>query len=132
MNVPFRALIVEDLDFWQETLQEVLADAGYQAESAASYVEAVDVLSRHTFHLATIDLILDDANRHNRDGLRVLQYILDKFPAIHAIVVTSSDPSHVRHEVDEISPHVPILWKDEWEDEQFLAIVRDLFANKET
>jgi CheY-like chemotaxis protein len=130
VNAPFRVLVVEDLDFWQDTLHEVLADAGYQVGVASSYVEALDALAQQKFHLATIDLILDDANRHNRDGLRVLQYILDELPDMCAIVVTSSDPNHIRHEVDEISPNVPILWKDEWDDERFLAIARDLFARR--
>lgn len=127
-----RALIVEDLDFWQDTLHEVLTDAGYWVRTASSYTEAQDILAQDGFHLAVIDPVLDDTDRHNRDGLRVLQQILDQRPGMCAIVVTSSDPMRIRREVSEISADVPVLRKDEWDDDRFLAIVHDLFAKKGT
>lgn len=131
MSAARHALIVEDLDFWQDALHEVLTDAGYRVWVVPSHAEALDALARHEFHLAVIDPVLDDINRHNRDGLRVLRYILDERPAMCAIVVTSSDPNRIRHEVDEMSAGVPVLWKDQWDDDHFLAIVRDLCAPKE-
>ncbi len=126
-----RALIIEDLDFWQDAMHEVLTDAGYQVGVAASYAEALEALAQHDYHLAVIDPVLDDANRHNRDGLRVLQHILDERPDMCAVVFTSSDPHRITREVGKMSAEVPVLWKDEWDDDQFLAVVRDLFDNKE-
>lgn len=131
MSHPLFALIVEDLDFWQETLREALADAGCQVRVAASYAQALDLLAHNDFDLAVLDPVLDDTNRHNRDGLRVLQHILDERPATRAIVVTSSDPLLIRREVAEMSAHVPVLWKDEWDDERFLTIVRNLCQQAE-
>lgn len=125
------ALIIEDLDFWQDALHEVLADAGYQVGVASSYSEALQALAQREFHLAVIDPVLDDANRHNRDGLRALRYILDERPGMRAIVFTSSDPQRIAREVAEMSLQVPVLWKDEWDDDHFLAIVRELFTHKE-
>ncbi len=127
----FRALVVEDLDFWQKTLREILIDAGYEVSVAPDHAEALDALGHGVFHLAVIDPVLDDTNRHNRDGLRILQHILDTYPDMRAIVTTSSDPNRIRREVGAMSASIPILWKDEWDDDQFLAILRDLFANKE-
>jgi CheY-like chemotaxis protein len=132
VNSALYALIVEDLDFWQDALREVLTDAGYCVWVASSYTEALDALAQKKFHLAVIDPVLDDINRRNRDGLRVLQHILDERPDTCAIVVTSSDPKRIRREVGEMSADVPVLWKDEWDDDRFLAIVGDLFAKKET
>ncbi len=126
MNAVHYALIVEDLPFWQETLHEVLLDAGCQVWIASSYAEAVELLAQHEFHLAVIDPVLDDTNSHNRDGLRVLRRILDERPAMRAIVTTSSDPNHIRREVSEMAAGVPVLWKDEWDDERFLALVRQM------
>jgi len=123
------ALIVEDLAFWQDAVREILTEAGYTVWVAASYDEALEILAQHELHLAVIDPVLDDTNRHNRDGLRVLRHILDERPAMRAIVVTSSDPKHIQREVNEMSPDVPMLWKDEWDDEQFLSIVRG-FADR--
>jgi len=125
------ALVVEDLRVWQEMLQEVLTDARYRVSIAADYASALEALSRETFQLAVIDPVLDDRNRHNRDGLRILRYILDKHPDMRSIVTTSSDPNRIRRDVAEISAKTPILWKDEWDDDRFLALVRDLFTPKE-
>ena len=124
MTVALYALVVEDLDFWQETLREVLTDAGYRVWVASSYSEALDALAQNEFHLTIIDPVLDDTNRHNRDGLRILQHILDEWPGVRAMVVTSSDPKSICREVSEMSADVPMLWKDEWDDDQFLAILR--------
>ena len=131
MSTSLHALIVEDLDFWQDTLHEILADAGCRVWIASSYTEALNALTENEFHLAMIDPVLDDTNRHNRDGLRVLQHILDNWPDMCTIVITSSDPRHIRRDVDEMSADVPVLWKDEWDDDRFLAIVRHFLA-KET
>ena len=125
-------MIVEDLVYWQDALHEVLTDADYWVRVTSSRAEALDALAQREFHLAVIDPVLDDTNRHNRDGLQILQHILDKQPDMCAIVVTSSDPNRIRREVEEICADVPVLWKDEWDDDRFLAIVRDLFVNKET
>ncbi len=131
MNASLRALIVEDLGFWRDTLHEVLVDAGCRVWTASSYAEAMDTLAQNEFDLAMIDVVLDDTNRHNRDGLRVLRHILDQQLDTCAIIITSSDPKRIQREVNEISPNVPVLWKDEWDDEHFLAIMHDLFNKGE-
>lgn len=128
MNSSPRVLIVEDLDFWQEALSEVLTEAGYRVGIAPSYAAALEALARHEFHLAVIDPVLDDTNRRNRDGMRVLQYILDERPEMHAVVITSSDPNRIRREIQEMCPGTPLLWKDEWDDKGFLSIVSDLLC----
>jgi DNA-binding NtrC family response regulator len=123
MSRPRHALVAEDLDFWQDAVAEVLVDAGYRVSLAASYEQALDIFSREVVHLAVIDPVLDDTDRRNRDGLRILQYILDERPEVAAVVVTSSDPNRIGREVSALSADVPLLWKDEWDDEQFLEVV---------
>ncbi len=131
-NSALRALVVEDLDFWQDALREILIDAGCQVWTTSSYVEAMDALAQNEFDLAMIDVVLDDTNPHNRDGLRVLKHILDRQLDTRVIIVTSSDPKRIRREVAEISSSTMVLWKDQWDDDQFLAIVHEFFAHKET
>jgi DNA-binding NtrC family response regulator len=127
---PIHVLIVEDLDFWQDALSEVLIDAGYQVCTAASFAEAMDALDRKRFHIAVIDPVLDDANRRNRDGLRVLQHILNRQPDICTLVVTASDPNHIRREVGGISTKTPLLFKDRWDDDRFLDVVEALISRQ--
>ena len=123
MSPNLQALIVEDLDFWQDALGEILVDAGYQVWTASSYAEALDALVGNEFQLAVIDPVLDDTNRRNRDGLRVLQHIFDQQADIRVVVVTASDPKRIRREVSQISSDIPMLWKDEWDDSRFLDVV---------
>lgn len=130
MNSSLHALIVEDLVFWQEALSEALTDAGYRVCVVPSRAEALDALARNEFHLAVIDPVLDDTNRRNRDGLHVLQHILDERPGTCVVVVTSSDPIRIQREVSEMSPDIPLFWKDEWDDERFLAVVRELLRRE--
>lgn len=126
MNPSPYALIVEDLDFWQDALSEILTDAGYRVCATSSYDEALDALGHNEFHLALIDPVLDDTNPRNRDGLRVLQHILDQQPDIGTVVVTASDPNRIRREVREMSADIPLLYKDKWDDDQFLTVVDKL------
>jgi CheY-like chemotaxis protein len=122
------ALVVEDLDFWQDALGEALAEAGYQVYIAPGRAEALEALARNKFQLAVIDPVLDDTNRRNRDGLRVLQHILDEQLGMGVVLVTSSDPNRIQRELREMAPDIPLFWKDEWEDERFLAVVRGLMS----
>ena len=126
MNSSPHALIVEDLDFWQDALCEVLADTGYRVCAVSSYAEALDALDQNEFHLAVIAPVLDDSNRRNRDGLRVLQYILDQRPNTRAVIVTASDPNRIRREVRQMSRSVPLFWKEEWDDKQFLTVIQEI------
>jgi CheY-like chemotaxis protein len=126
VNFRPQALIVEDLDFWQEMLGEILIDTGYRVCSASSYSEALEALARCEFQLAVIDPVLDDTNRRNRDGLRVLRHILSQKPNIRTLIITASDANRIRREVSEMSPDIPLLWKDEWDDNRFLAVVQEL------
>jgi CheY-like chemotaxis protein len=130
VNPSLYALIVEDLDFWQDVLCEALAEAGYRVYIAPSRAEALEALGRNKFQLAVIDPVLDDTNRRNRDGLRVLQHILDEQLDMGVVLVTSSDPNRIQREVREMAPGIPLFWKDEWEDERFLAAVRGLMSVK--
>ena len=127
MSTSRRALIVEDLDLWQTALSEVLVEAGYQVCIARNRTEALAALAQSQFHLAVIDPVLDDSNRRNRDGLRVLRHILDQQPNTAVVVVTSSDPNRIRREVHQLSPHIPLLWKDRWDDDHFLTLVQNLY-----
>lgn len=120
------ALVVEDLDIWQDALSEVLIEAGYRVWVAPNHAQAMEALAQNEFHLAVIDPVLDDANRLNRDGLRILRHILKQQPGICAVVVSSSDPNRIRREVAEMSPDIPLLRKDQWGDEHFLSVIRDV------
>lgn len=68
-----KALVVEDDAGWRSLLSELLADAGYQVHSSASYVEAFGLLKREKFQVAVMDLSLASSlTENNLDGYRLL------------------------------------------------------------
>jgi DNA-binding NarL/FixJ family response regulator len=58
---PGQALVVEDDAGWRSILSELLADAGYDVHTCASYGEALGLLRREQYVLAVVDLSLDDS-----------------------------------------------------------------------
>jgi DNA-binding NarL/FixJ family response regulator len=67
---------VEDDAGWRSLLRELLEDAGFQVEPAASYGQGLIALRDHTFALAVLDISLASSlsPRHNEDGLRLLRH----------------------------------------------------------
>ena len=53
-----KALVVEDDAGWRSILEELLADAGFQVRTCASFGDALGYLRREKFSLAVIDLSL--------------------------------------------------------------------------
>jgi DNA-binding NarL/FixJ family response regulator len=68
-------LIVEDDLRWRAIYEDILAEAGYQRQCAASYGEARGWLQRANFVLAVVDLHLasSTAPQDNRDGFWLLR-----------------------------------------------------------
>jgi diguanylate cyclase (GGDEF)-like protein len=78
-----RILIVEDDLFFREIYSDLLKDEGYEVDTASSADDAFDLLSLKQFHVAVIDLVLQDAS-----GLDVLEKIKQLDTAIEVIIVT--------------------------------------------
>ena len=68
------ALLVEDDAGWRSILSELLAEAGYQVRSCASYGEARGCLRRERYAMAVVDLSLANslAPTDNLDGYQLL------------------------------------------------------------
>ena len=57
-----RLLLVDDEDFFRESVGKELALTGYAVESAGSLGEARRLLKRETFHVVVLDMRLPDGN----------------------------------------------------------------------
>ncbi len=126
-----KILVVEDRADWQEILCETLAQEGYTPHPVASYQEAVAALAEQKFDLATIDPVLDIANRFNRDGLRVIQTILDTQPEMKVAVVTGSLTHDIKTSLWQLYPDgAPVLVKEDWDPAKFRAIVHKLMGDQ--
>ena len=83
-----RVLIVEDLPDVRATLSGLLSDEGYDVRSASSRVEALQILEAERFHVAVLDVRLDEADEDNQDGLLLMHDIREKDPTVAIIILT--------------------------------------------
>ena len=83
-----RVLVVDDLPDVCATLSGLLSDEGYDVRSASSRVEALQMLDAERFHVAVLDVRLDEADEDNQDGILLMHEIREKDPNVAIIVLT--------------------------------------------
>ncbi|MCA9975434.1 MAG: response regulator, partial [Anaerolineales bacterium] len=72
----------------RSTVVGLLVDEGYEVLGAASYEEAVDLLNNVRFHVAILDIRLDESDVDNEAGLRLMHHIRQFDPTIAPIILT--------------------------------------------
>jgi CheY-like chemotaxis protein len=83
-----RILVVDDLPDVRSTVSGILRDAGYLVRSARSRQEALDILENERFHVAVLDVRLDESDEDNQEGLELLDEINQRYPSITVIMLT--------------------------------------------
>ncbi len=78
-----RILIVDDETRICESLKELLTENDYSIETASAGREAIKILSKHTFDLILLDIVMPDV-----DGHQVLRHIRVHFPELIAIIIS--------------------------------------------
>ncbi len=91
MGMYQRALIVEDQELWREQFfGEALRELGFSIFCATNKKEAFELLDKHHFDLAIVDINLT-AVTGNVDGLAVADYVKKQDEATPIIVVSGTD-----------------------------------------
>lgn len=87
-------LLVDDSSLISQRVIEMFDDEPCVAEvaNAATYEDAVQMLSRQNFHAVILDI-----NIVGRNGIELLQYIRDTYPAIPVIMLTNQGGVHYRN-----------------------------------
>lgn len=80
--------MVDDLPDVRATLSGLLSDEGYDVRSASSMGEALEMLAAEHFHVAVLDVRLDDTDEANKDGLLLMHEVKAKYPTIAVIILT--------------------------------------------
>ena len=78
-----RVLVIDDERAIRQTLSQVLADEGYEVESAADGVEGLDRLRRERFDLVFLDVWLKD-----KDGLAILAELGEKASTVPVVMIS--------------------------------------------
>jgi CheY-like chemotaxis protein len=83
-----RVLVVDDLPDWRSTLSGLLSDLGHEVRSVSSRAEALQLMDTERFHVAVLDVRLDESDEDNREGLLLMHDIRRKWPATAIIILT--------------------------------------------
>lgn len=83
-----RILVVDDLPDWREMVGGLLQDAGYNAQVAADADEAMRLLRQQPYHVAIIDLRLDERDENNQEGLALAERMKAHLPELAIIMLT--------------------------------------------
>lgn len=84
-----RVLIVEDrLDF-QNIFIKIINRLKFEYKVATSFSESQELLRKFSFHIALIDLSLDNKDTNNRDGFKVLDLIKKLNEGTESIILTA-------------------------------------------
>lgn len=76
-------LVVDDEKITRRNLEHVLTREGYQVNTAANGLEAIERLQEHTF-----DVVITDLKMEQADGMQVLEAAKQKNPHTEVIVIT--------------------------------------------
>jgi CheY-like chemotaxis protein len=79
-----RILVVDDEDLSRKSLCVFLRDEGYDVRDAASGPEALLILTEESFDLIVTDFIMP-----NVDGIRLVDLIHEKWPALPVLLATA-------------------------------------------
>lgn len=81
-------LIVDDEKAYARSLAFALKK-DFEAITAFSYDEALQILEKENPDAALLDVRLDEKDDSNKDGLRILEWINENYPGINGFVMTS-------------------------------------------
>lgn len=121
-------LVVEDRHDWRDIICSAIEDLGDTPYTATTYDEAINLLDEHEFDLATIDPVLDTANRFNRDGLSIIQKINQLQPETPVIVITGALTYDLKASLAHLRPQTAVMLKEQWNEIEFNQVIQKLIG----
>jgi CheY-like chemotaxis protein len=83
-----RILVVDDVPDWRAMMAGLLSEEGYHVKTAGSSSEALRLLVRERFHVAVLDVRLDETDEGNTEGLNLMLRTRDIDPSMAIIILT--------------------------------------------
>ena len=87
-NTEHTILVVDDLSDVRATISGMLADEGYEVETAGSLTEALTLLKNGHFDLAILDVRLDEVDEDNIEGFDLAAEIRQHWPDMKIVLLT--------------------------------------------
>jgi CheY-like chemotaxis protein len=126
-----RILVVDDLETWRKQLVEILQNAGYYADAAASVSDSADFLKRHLYHAILLDVRLDQNDPTNNEGIDLLRELNKQglTKAIKIIIISAFGTKEQTREAFKEFEVYDFFFKDNFDKEKFLKTVQQTFSN---
>jgi CheY-like chemotaxis protein len=83
-----RILVVEDDQVWQMILGGELERAGYHVDVVSTLAEAVGKLEGEFYNVVITDISLDEEKSWNDDGIKLLKWVRERYPAIKTMAIS--------------------------------------------
>ena len=127
-----RILVVDDDVVWRTELVETLRREGYHTESASSEKEALHKLDAALFHLAILDICLEDGNQENTDGIDILRKLKEQnlSEAVKVIMLSDHDTKELLRKTFREYAVIDFLSKGEFNKKILLDEVREAIEEK--
>jgi CheY-like chemotaxis protein len=131
-----RILIVDDNAKWREELVETLERQGYAADSAATGQETLKKFHQSIYHVAILDIRLDENEQSsaepNVDGITILSE-LDRqglSEATKVVMLSAYGTKELMRTAFSKYKVADFLSKDDFNNQEFLALIDQIFAEK--
>jgi CheY-like chemotaxis protein len=83
-----KILVIDDLADWRDMMGGLLREAGYEVQSAGDADEAMRLLRQGPYHVAVVDIRLDEQDEHNREGLALAARMKEYFPELAILILS--------------------------------------------
>ncbi len=83
-----KVLVVEDMESWRRLYEGALKEAGYLPFITSDLDTALQLMTRHFFHAALLDVVLVDRDQNQEQGMQVLEKLLEIGEHTGVVMVT--------------------------------------------
>ena len=120
----YRVLIVDDDVSWQENLKETVESIDFVARVAGDFEEANAELDRRHFHLALVDLRLNEGSPEPV-GMKLVQKVSQLDEGTSVIIISGYADATIATEALKRYDAFYVLEKEKTDVDQFVAVAKD-------
>lgn len=140
MEKSYKIIIIEDEEYWQKVIVEMLSDPPYKTSVFSDYESAEKALKDQLFHFAIVDLRLLMDYHKNLDhsdewgGWKVLQLIKDKSlnSNMGTMVLTWHDLKVFKDKATKDLGAIYFMSKRELDEDEFINTIQHYFKYRDT
>lgn len=127
-----RILVVENESRWRDALTSVLQKGGFAVETAATLAQATERLDKGFYHLAVLDIRLDDdSDPEDNEGLALLRKVKgDGQYQVEIVMLSAFGTMQQMREAFAEYNVADFIDKSEFEGQEFAARIQDIFSKK--